>query len=107
MKRGEVWTVSDRGAAGKPRPCVIVQDDHFDATTAITICAFTGDETNAPLLRLTIEPDEHNGLRMPSRLMIDKIATVQKEKLGARVGVLKAEDMARIDRALLVFLGLA
>lgn len=107
MKRGEVWTVSDRGSAGKPRPCVIVQDDRFDATTSVAICAFTSDETAAPLLRLRVEPDERNGLRAPSRVMIDKITTVRKEKLGERVGVLGAEDVARIDRALLVFLGLA
>ena len=107
MKRGEVWTVSDRGSAGKPRPCVIVQDDRFDATASIAICAFTSGETDAPLARLRIEPDERNGLRAPSRVMIDKITTVQKEKLGERIGVLDAEDIARINRALLVFLGLA
>lgn len=107
MKRGEVWTVSDRGSAGKPRPCVIVQDDRFDATASVAICAFTSDETAAPLLRLRVQPDERNGLRAPSRVMIDKITTVRKEKLGERVGVLGAEDVARIDRALLVFLGLA
>jgi mRNA interferase MazF len=107
MKRGEVWTVSDRGSAGKPRPCAIVQDDRFDATGSIAICAFTSDETAAPHLRLRIEPDERNGLRVPSCLMVDRVTTVQKDKLGNRIGVLSAEDTARINRALLVFLGLA
>ena len=53
MKRGEVWTAAG-GAdyAGKPRPVVIVQDDRFDATNSVTICAFTSDPTDAPLLRL-------------------------------------------------------
>jgi len=51
MTRGEVWTVSGSGFAGKPRPAVIVQDDRFDATTSITICAFTTDATEAPLFR--------------------------------------------------------
>ena len=50
MRRGEVWTVSGgRDYAGKPRPVVIVQDDAFDATDSITICAFTTDPTEAPL----------------------------------------------------------
>ena len=63
MNRGEVWTVSGRGYAGKPRPAVIVQDDRFDATGSVTICAFTTDATDAPLFRLAIEPDDRNGLR--------------------------------------------
>jgi mRNA interferase MazF len=53
MKRGEVWTVSGgKDYAGKPRPAVIVQDDSFDATDSITICAFTTDPTDAAKLQL-------------------------------------------------------
>ena len=37
MKRGEIWTVSGPGYAGKPRPAVIVQDDLFDATASVAI----------------------------------------------------------------------
>ena len=51
MTRGEVWTVSASGYAGKPRPAVIVQDDRFDATASVTICVFTTDDTEAPLFR--------------------------------------------------------
>lgn len=44
MRRGEVWTVSGgKDYATKPRPVVIEQDDSFDATDSITICAFTTD----------------------------------------------------------------
>ena len=108
MKRGEIWTVSaGRGYAGKPRSAVIVQDDRFDATASITICVFTSDETDAPLFRLPIEPDEHNGLEKPSRLMVDKITTVPKDKLGRRIGRLASKDMTRLERAMLVFLGIA
>jgi mRNA interferase MazF len=107
MKRGEVWTVSGAGYAGKPRPAVIVQDDRFDATASITVCAFTSDMTEAPLFRIAVEPNERNGLHTPSRLMVDKITTVSKENLGKRVGRLDAEDIARLNRAMMVFLGLA
>ncbi len=108
MKRGEIWTVSaGRSYAGKPRPAVIVQDDRFDATASITICVFTSDETNAPLFRLPVEPDGHNGLEKLSRLMVDKITTVPKDKLGKRIGRLASQDMTRLERALLVFLGIA
>ena len=107
MKRGEIWTVSGSGFAGKPRPAVIVQDDRFDATASVTICAFTTDATEAPLFRLTIEPDGRNGLRLTSRLMVDKITTVAKNRLGERIGHLPPPELIRLNRAIAVFLGLA
>lgn len=108
MRRGEIWTVAGgKDYAGKPRPVVIVQDDNFDATDSITVCAFTTDPTDAPLIRLAVEPNERNGLRSPCRLMIDKLTTVPKSKVGARVGRLDDEDILRLNRAIVVFLGLA
>ena len=108
MKRGEVWTVSGGpGYAGKPRPAVVVQDDRFAATTSVTICAFTTDSTDAPLLRLQVEPDSLNGLTTPSRLMVDKLTTVPRIRLGSRIGRLADQDVVRLNRALMVFLGMA
>jgi len=108
VKRGEVWTVSGGASyAGKPRPAVIVQEDRFESTSSITLCAFTTDPTDAPLLRLLVEPSDRNGLAGASRLMVDKITTVPKSRLGKRVGKLDAEDVLRLNRALTVFLGLA
>jgi mRNA interferase MazF len=108
MRRGEIWTVSGgTGYAAKPRPVVIVQDDSFSGTASVTICAFTTDVTEAPLFRLPVEPNDRNGLRATCRLMVDKITTVPKSKVGARVGRLDDEDILRLNRAVLVFLGLA
>ena len=108
MRRGDIWTVSGgKDYASKPRPVVIVQDDSFDATSSITICAFTTDETEAPLFRLPVEPNERNGLSAACRLMIDKITTVPKSKIGAHIGRLDDEDILRLNQAILVFLGLA
>ncbi len=108
MKRGDIWTVAGgAGYAGKPRPVVIVQDDSFDATDSITICAFTTDETEAPLFRLPVVLNERNGLRAACRLMVDKITTVPKTKVGVRIGRLDDEDILRLNQAVLVFLGLA
>ncbi|TPJ31413.1 type II toxin-antitoxin system PemK/MazF family toxin [Mesorhizobium sp. B2-7-2] len=107
MRRGEVWTVSGgRDYAGKPRLVAIVQDDSFEATDSITVCAFTTDPTDAPLFRLPVEPNESNGLRSPSRLMVDKITSVPKSKVGDRIGRLDEEAMVRFNQAVMVFLGL-
>jgi mRNA interferase MazF len=108
MKRGEIWTLAGgKDYAGKPRPVVILQDDRFDATASVTICAFTTNPTDAPLFRLAVEPSETNGLRVSSRLMVDKITTVSRTKIGTHVGRLDDQDMLRLNRAVLVFLGIA
>src|SRR5258707_1239607 len=108
MRRGDIWAVSGgQDYAGKPRPAVIVQDDSFDGTNSVTICRFTTDETQAPLFRLPVEANERNGLRTTCRLMVDKITTVPKSKVGGHIGRLDDEDILRLNRAILVFLGLA
>ncbi len=108
MRRGEVWTAAGGGDyTGKPRPVVILQDDRFDATDSITVCAFTTDPTEAPLFRILTEPNDRNGLDAPSRIMVDKITTVRRSRLGARIGRLDGDDLIRLNQAVLVFLGFA
>ncbi|MQA87125.1 MAG: type II toxin-antitoxin system PemK/MazF family toxin [Streptosporangiales bacterium] len=108
MRRGEIWTVAGgKGYPGKPRPVVIVQDDRFDATDSVTVCAFTTDPTEAPLLRIPVNPDAINGLHQPCKLMVDKITTVPRSKLGERLGRLDDAYMVALGRAFVVFLGLA
>jgi mRNA-degrading endonuclease toxin of MazEF toxin-antitoxin module len=53
------------------------------------------------------EPTGRNGLSSASRLMIDKITTVPKARMGKRIGKLNDEDVVRLNRALTVFVGLA
>lgn len=108
MRRSEVWTAAaGTGYTGRPRPVVIIQDDRFDATDPVTVCAFTTDPTEAPLIRLPIVPDKQNGLREASSLMVDKITTVPRSKLGERIGRLGDQDIIRLGRAVVVFFGLA
>jgi mRNA interferase MazF len=56
---------------------------------------------------LPVEPNERNGLKSRCRIMVDKITTVPKGRVGVRVGRLDDEDIVRLNRAVLVFLGLA
>ncbi len=95
------------GYAGKPRPIVILQDDRFDATDSVTVCPFTTTPVDAPLFRVEVEPTQGNGLRAPSRLMADKLTTVARARIGAQIGRLDDQDLVRLNRAVLVFLGLA
>lgn len=108
MRRGEIWTAAaGSGSVGKPRPVVILQDDRFDASDSVTVCAFTTDPTEAPLFRLFVEASEANGLQQASNLMVDKITTVRRSKLSDRIGALSDTQQVQLDRAVTVFLGLA
>lgn len=108
MKRGEIYTAAARGPyTGKPRPVLVIQDNSFDATTSVTICPFTTNPVDAPLLRIPVEPSASNGLDRSSSLMIDKITTVPKASLGERLGQLTDEEMLKLNRSVAVFLGIA
>lgn len=107
MRRGELWTASaGQGYAGKPRPVLIVQDDRFDATESITFCPLTTSATDIPLLRIPLTPNAGNGLTAPSSIMIDKVTTAHRSKLGQRIGKISTTEMLQLERGLLVFLGM-
>jgi mRNA interferase MazF len=107
VTRGEIYTVAARGPyTGKPRPVVILQDYRFDATASITICPFTTNPVEAPLVRLPINPSEENGLDQPSQIMLDKVTTVPRSSLGKRLGRLRDDELVALNRSLIVFLGL-
>jgi mRNA interferase MazF len=108
VKRGELWTAAGGpDYASKPRPVLIIQEDRFDQNDSATICPLTSDPSDFPLFRILIEPSPLNGLRLPSRVMADKVSTVSRTKLRNQIGRLTDADMTRVDRALLIFLGLA
>jgi len=107
LKRGEIWTAAaGSGYVGKPRPVAIVQDDRFDATDSVTVCAFTTDPTDAPLFRMRVDADEVNGLRESCSVMVDKITTIPRFRLRERIGRLNDEQMLLLGRSILVFFGL-
>ncbi len=108
MKRGEIWTVSGgQDYAGKPRPVVIVQDNLFGNLNSVAVWPLTSQLEETLAVRPQIAPSDANGLKSASQIMIDKITAVPKSKLGAHIGELNDQDMLRLNRALMVFLGLA
>jgi mRNA interferase MazF len=85
---------------------VIIQDDRFD-TDSVTICPFTTDPTDAPLFRLPVEAGRANGLDTVSRIMVDKVSTVRRTKLGAKIGAPDDANLMQLNRAMVVILGIA
>ncbi len=108
MRRGELWTAAGGSHyVGKPRPVLIVQADLFDATDPVTVCPLTTDPTEIPLLRIPLSPGGTTGLNRASSLIVDKITTMSRSKLGERIGAASDNDMLALSRALVVFLGVA
>jgi mRNA interferase MazF len=105
MRRGELWTVSGPGNAGKPRPALIVQDDLFP-TASVTIAPLTAADVDAPLFRIHVLASPGNGLDEDSRIMLDKITTVPRSKIGQRLGALTTVEMLQVNRSVAMFLGL-
>jgi len=95
------------GGFGK-RPALVVQSDLFNPTHAsLVICPITSHSVDAPLFRLTISPSQENGLKTESQLMVDKITAINRERIGKRIGRLIDTELAEVDRALLLWLGIA
>ena len=108
MRRGDIYIAAARGTyTGKPRPVVIVQDDRFDSTASVAVCPLTTNPVEAPLVRINVAPTETTGIEKPSQIMVDKVTTMPRVNVRDHLGQLADADLVRLDRALLVFLGLA
>ena len=84
-----------------------MQSDHFADLGSITVLPITGTLVDAPLLRITVEPDGQNGLSKRSQIMVDKPQTLPRSRLGTVIGHLDDPTMVTVNRVLAVFLGLA
>jgi len=107
VKRGDLVTVALSGDYGKPRPALVVQSDLFSAHPSVTLLPVTGDLREAPLLRIRVDPSEQNGLRKTSDIMVDKLQTVPRERVGTVIGRVDDATMVAVNRALATFLGFA
>jgi mRNA interferase MazF len=107
VRRGDLVTIALPGAYGKPRPALIIQSDLFDEHPSMTILPVTSELRDTPLFRISVEPDDGNGLRKRSQVMIDKAQTVPRDKIGKPFGRLDDTTMLAVTRALAVFLGFA
>jgi mRNA interferase MazF len=107
LKRGDIVVLALQGDYGKPRPALVVQSDLFNAThPSITILPLTSELRDAPLFRIDVAPSSANGLKKPSQLMLDKISTIARDKIGSRIGRLDDPSMIQVSRSMMLWLGL-
>lgn len=107
MNRGDFVTIALQGDFGKPRPALVIQSDLFNEHATVTVLLVSSTLLDAPLFRLTVQPDTRNGMQKPSQVMVDKAMTVKRDKLGEVFGSASDEVMLEVGRRLAVFLGIA
>lgn len=108
MKRGDVVAIADPAGdfTGKPRPAVIVQADPFDTLDSVTVCPLTAQDAGEAVTRLPIGPSPELPLDRGSWIVVDKISTVRRNRVGRRIGCLSHAEVQRLNGAIAVFLGL-
>jgi len=107
VRRGDILIVV-HGDLGRPRPAVVVQTDAIGThTSTVLVSPVTSDLAEHLLLRPTLEPNALNGLRSQSQIMIDKTLAVQRSGIRKVVGRLDSSATEKLDRALMLVLGLA
>ena len=107
MRRGDIVTVAATGDYGKPRPAVIIQSNMISATDSVLVALMTSSIAPAPIFRLTLEPTETNGLKVPSQVMVDKILAMPREKCGKVIGRMDQIGIVALNNMLSVMIGLA
>ena len=107
MRRGDIITIVTSGDDGKARPAVVVQSDVLNTNDSVLVALFTSTLMDTPLYRLPIEPNEINGLKLPSQIMVDKITPVPRIRCGAVIGALDQGTLIALNTLLSVVIGIA
>ena len=101
LKRGNLVVVA-------ARPALVVQPDVFnEAHASVTLIPVTSTLVDAPLFRLKVAPSPGNGLRALSQIMIDKVTTVARARIGKTIGHVEDDLLLQVNRAMALWVGIA
>lgn len=107
MQQFDVVTCALSGDYGKPRPCLIVQNTAFNAEhSSVVVCPITSHVEKEIVFRPSLFPDSSNGLEKLSQIMIDKITTIRKDKIGQVLGHIPVHKQDEVILALKLWLAI-
>jgi len=109
--RGEIFyadlspvTGSEQGGV---RPVLIIQNDVGNKYSPTVICAAITSQINKAKLPTHIEIDtNHSTLVKDSVILLEQIRTIDKKRLRERICRLDENLMVRVNRAVMISLGL-
>lgn len=111
MRRGEIYLANLNPVIGSEqggmRPVLVIQNDVGNKYSPTTIVAAITSRIRKAKLPTHVEiPGARFNLEKDSVILLEQIRTVDKLRLKERVAQLDAENMARVDEALCISLGL-
>ncbi len=109
-QRGEVYYVNFDPTIGveikKTRPALIIQNDVGNAYSQATIvAAITSTQREVSPYEVFLKSGE-GGLPKDSIVLLNQVRTIDKKRLGKRLGTISSESIKRVDKAIEISLGL-
>lgn len=109
-RRGELYWVQLDPVIGaeiaKTRPAVVISNDVGNEYSARVIVAPLSSSVAKVYPFESHLPSGEGGLTQDSKVLLDQIRSVDKSRLGKKIGTLTAARMADVERALKISLGL-
>lgn len=106
LSRGDIFWVDPDGSRGSipgiSHPHLVVQDDVFNRSriTTVIVCALTSNLNRASEPgNVLLEPGEGN-LRKQSVVISSQISSIDKSRLGAKIGSLTGKRVDQVIAAL-------
>ena len=111
VRSGQVWVVQLDPTTGsetrKTRPCVVVSNDQANRhSRCVTILPVTEWSEKKATYPICVALSAESGLKKQSVADASQIRTVDKRRLGRPLGLVPRDQMTRIDRAMLIHLGI-
>ncbi len=111
IKRGDIYYAELNPVIGSEqggtRPVLIISNDTGNRySPTVIIAAITGKTHTKAKLPTHTEVKNFEGLDRDSIVLLEQIRTVDKRRLKQYMGIMSAEVMARVDKALAISIGI-
>lgn len=111
VKRGDIFYADLSPVVGSEqggiRPVIVIQNDVGNKYSPTIIVAAITSQINKAKLPTHVEiSSEEYGLNKDSVVLLEQIRTLDKKRLKEKIGHMTDEDMRKVDKSLLISIGL-